>query len=132
MSPLCRARRKPVWRRGPRPTGDGAAPRPVVTPITRLDTNLLNVPLFSGTVTGVSISTRGVRSAPEDERGRDRVRTPPMNRNHEQRARRLAARIAALAVITLAPLAAGAGPALADQIGTTHVSSDSSDSFGDS
>ncbi|MGW6334582.1 hypothetical protein [Nocardia rhamnosiphila] len=46
-----------------------------------------------------------------------------MNRNHEQRARRLAARIAALAVITLAPLAAGAGPALADQIGATHVSS---------
>ncbi|MEU4841896.1 hypothetical protein [Nocardia testacea] len=55
-----------------------------------------------------------------------------MNRNHEQRARRLAARIAALAVITLAPLAATAGPALADQVGATTVSNDSGDSFGDS
>lgn len=55
-----------------------------------------------------------------------------MNRNHEQRARRLTARIAALAIISLVPLVAGAGPALADEIGATHISSDSSDGFGDS
>ncbi|MGW1742376.1 hypothetical protein ACWCPQ_26625 [Nocardia sp. NPDC001965] len=57
-----------------------------------------------------------------------------MNRNPEQRTRRLAARIAAIAVITLAPLAISAGPALADpgqaaQISDSH---DSGDSFGDS
>ncbi|GGL38275.1 hypothetical protein [Nocardia jinanensis] len=57
-----------------------------------------------------------------------------MNRNHEQRARRLAARIAALAVITLAPLAVTAGPALAGPAAAVQVSDshDSSDSFGDS
>jgi hypothetical protein len=54
-----------------------------------------------------------------------------MNRNHEQRTRRLAARIAALAVITLAPLAVTAGPALAGPAGAAQIS-DSSDSFGDS
>ncbi|MGW5385513.1 hypothetical protein [Nocardia sp. NPDC003963] len=54
-----------------------------------------------------------------------------MNPNPAQRTRRLAARIAAIAVIALAPLAVTAGPALADT-GEAAQISDSSDSFGDS
>ncbi|MGW6335352.1 hypothetical protein [Nocardia rhamnosiphila] len=54
-----------------------------------------------------------------------------MNTTPAQRTRRLAARIATIAVIALTPLAVTAGSALADAGRATQIS-DSGDSFGDS